>query len=136
VARALRFQGSLPISSWGECVLVTGYLINCTPSRLLNGKIPYEMLFGTLPADDHIKVFGSLCYAHNQGRGVTNLLVEVASMFLWVIHMARKVRSRTIWTPMNNLCDETLCSMTMCFLCYCNTRYSSFVYSRCRQCGK
>ncbi|MCI11309.1 hypothetical protein A2U01_0032409, partial [Trifolium medium] len=34
----------------------------------LNGKSPYEMLNGKPPSYEHLKVFGSLCYAHNQGR--------------------------------------------------------------------
>lgn len=68
IARALRFQSNLPISFWGECVLTAGYLINRTPTPLLDGKTPYEMLNGQPPSYEHLKVFGSLCYAHNQGR--------------------------------------------------------------------
>ena len=36
VARALRFQGNLPISFWGECILTVGYLINRMPTPFLN----------------------------------------------------------------------------------------------------
>lgn len=66
VGRALMFQGNLPISFWGECVLSAVYLINRTPSRLLENKTPYEILFGKEPSFSELRVFGSLCYAHNQ----------------------------------------------------------------------
>lgn len=67
VARALRFQGSFPIEFWGECILTAGYLINRTPSPVLNGKTPNEVLHGQLPSYAHLRIFGSLCYARNQG---------------------------------------------------------------------
>lgn len=50
VARALMFQGNLPVRFWGECVLGAVYLINRTPSRLLKNKTPYELLFGKEPS--------------------------------------------------------------------------------------
>lgn len=66
VARALRYQGNLSIDFWGECVLTAGYLINRTPSSILKGKIPYEILHGHAPCYTHLRVFGSLCFARNQ----------------------------------------------------------------------
>ena len=66
VARALRFQGSLPIEFWGECVLRVGYLINRTPSLVLKGKTPYEVLHGQTPSYTHLHIFGSLCFSCNQ----------------------------------------------------------------------
>ena len=68
VSRALMFQGNLPVSFWDECVLGAVYLINRSPSGLLHNKTPYEILFGVLPDFDMLKVFGSLCFAHNHAR--------------------------------------------------------------------
>ncbi|GAU51477.1 hypothetical protein TSUD_413660 [Trifolium subterraneum] len=58
---------------WHKCMghpsmKITGYLINRTPTSLLDGKTSYEMLNGQPPLYEHLRIFGSLCYAHNQGR--------------------------------------------------------------------
>ena len=66
VGRALMFQGNLPITFWGECVLGVVYLINRTPSGLLHNTTPFEILFGQAPEFDELKVFGCLAFAHNQ----------------------------------------------------------------------
>ena len=67
VARALRFQAKLSIDFWGECILAA-YLINRTPSSILKGKTPYEVLVKVKPSYEHIKFFGCLCYVHHYQR--------------------------------------------------------------------
>ncbi|KAL4341568.1 hypothetical protein GQ457_08G006840 [Hibiscus cannabinus] len=42
VARALFYQARIPIQFWGECVLTATYVINRLPSKILDGKSPYE----------------------------------------------------------------------------------------------
>ncbi|GAA0184935.1 hypothetical protein LIER_32223 [Lithospermum erythrorhizon] len=66
VARALMFQGDLPLRFWGKCILGAMHLINRTPSGVLHNKTPIEVLTGKVPAFDHLRIFGSLCFAHDQ----------------------------------------------------------------------
>lgn len=69
IARALLLQGNLPKQFWGESILAATYLLNRTPSRILHNKTPYEMLHGQSPTYEHIRVFGTLCYAQRIARG-------------------------------------------------------------------
>ncbi|KAL6321337.1 hypothetical protein AAG906_016392 [Vitis piasezkii] len=41
---------------------------NKTPSVLLDGRTPYEILYGQGLSYKHIRTFGCLCYAHDQNR--------------------------------------------------------------------
>lgn len=63
VARALLFQANLPTRFWGESIQAAIYLINRTPSVLLQGKTPYEILFQKSPSYQDIRTFGCLCFA-------------------------------------------------------------------------
>lgn len=63
VARALRFKASLPIHLWSDCLLTATYLINRTPSSLLQNKTPFELLYNKLPEYSHLKVLGCLCFS-------------------------------------------------------------------------
>ena len=57
VARALRFQAHLPLTFWGERILIAAYLINLTPTLVLSNRTPYEVLYGKMPTYTHLRVF-------------------------------------------------------------------------------
>ncbi|KAL8159399.1 hypothetical protein V2J09_000936 [Rumex salicifolius] len=66
---ALRFQGHILIKFWGECVLTTLYLTNRLSTLILQGKSPFELLYGTRPDYSHIRVTGCLSYVHTPKGG-------------------------------------------------------------------
>jgi hypothetical protein len=84
VARALRFQACLPLQFWGGSILTTAYIINRLPTPILSKASPYEKLHNTIPTYHHMKVFYCLCYA-TIITPHTNLILEHANIFLWVI---------------------------------------------------
>ncbi|KAD6794434.1 hypothetical protein E3N88_05330 [Mikania micrantha] len=63
VAQSLLFQGGLPLKYWSECILTAVYLINRTPSSVLGGRSPYEVMFGFQAPLTHLRNFGCLCYS-------------------------------------------------------------------------
>ena len=63
VARALYFQSRVPIQFWSECILTAAFLINRTPSPLLNHRTPYETLYKSVVDYSSFRVFGCLAFA-------------------------------------------------------------------------
>lgn len=68
VAHALLFQANLPVTFWGESILTAAYLINRTPTLLLQGQTPYSLLYGIAPSYEDLRTFGCLAYAHRRDR--------------------------------------------------------------------
>jgi len=57
------FHSDLPLSFWNYALLHVVYLINCTPTPLLDNCSPYEKLHGKFCDISMLRIFGCLCYA-------------------------------------------------------------------------
>lgn len=51
---------------WSHGVLTAIYLINRIPSRVINFKSPLEVLRNQEIDISHLRVFGCVCYVHQQ----------------------------------------------------------------------
>lgn len=69
MARALRFQASLPTEFQGECISTVAYVINKLHTPILDlkkkKKTPHDILLGKEPTYTHFRVFRCLAYAHD-----------------------------------------------------------------------
>nr|XP_016442697.1 PREDICTED: uncharacterized protein LOC107768107 [Nicotiana tabacum] len=68
MARALRFQAFVILELWGEYVTTNVYILNRLPTIVLKGAAPFERLFHKTPSLQHLRIFGSLCYAINMRK--------------------------------------------------------------------
>lgn len=60
----IMFQARVPLPLWVGAFSTTVYLINRLPSRTLDGKTPYELLFGKQPDYSMLRTFGCLCFPY------------------------------------------------------------------------
>ncbi|GKD41858.1 retrovirus-related pol polyprotein from transposon TNT 1-94 [Tanacetum coccineum] len=65
VARSLIFEANLPKRFWGECILTATYIINRFPSKVIDDKTPFELVFNQKPDYDNMQVSGCLTYHRN-----------------------------------------------------------------------
>jgi len=77
-ARTLLISSFVPSHFWGEAISTAVYLINRQPSSKLTGKSPGQVLFGTSPRYDHLRVFGCTCYVLLAPRERTKLTAQSA----------------------------------------------------------
>ena len=59
--RATTIVASTPSQFWGEAALTSDYTINRCPSPIVQNQTPYDMLFGSSPSYDLLRVFGCVC---------------------------------------------------------------------------
>ncbi|KAI5322464.1 hypothetical protein L3X38_031536 [Prunus dulcis] len=64
MAKCLLLEKKIPLDFWAEAVNTSVYILNGCPTKALNKRTPFEAYSGRKPGVKHLKVFGSLCYAH------------------------------------------------------------------------
>ena len=62
VREMLYFKG-IKLYFWAEATRTVVYLRNRSPSSALHQVISYEVWFGYPPSIQHLRIFGSTCYA-------------------------------------------------------------------------
>ncbi|KAI5342090.1 hypothetical protein L3X38_009965 [Prunus dulcis] len=64
IAKCLLLEKKIPFDLWAEAVNISVYILNRCPTKALSKRTPFEAYGGRKPGVKHLKVFGSLCYAH------------------------------------------------------------------------
>ncbi|KAJ9678037.1 hypothetical protein PVL29_022810 [Vitis rotundifolia] len=73
-ACALMFQMKVPKQFWADAVSTTCFLINCMPTIVLKGDIPYKVIHphkSLFPIE--LRIFGCTCYVRDTRPSVTKL---------------------------------------------------------------
>ena len=61
--RVLLFEKTLLNELWGEAASTTIYIMNCFPTKSLQGLTPYEAWIRSKPSIEHLRIFGCLAHA-------------------------------------------------------------------------
>ncbi|CAM8889644.1 unnamed protein product [Rhodiola kirilowii] len=68
MTRTMLIESRLARSFWAEAMNAACYVLNRCYLRPILNKTPYELLKGRKPNILHLRVFGSKCYVHNNGK--------------------------------------------------------------------
>jgi hypothetical protein len=64
---ALLHASGLPKTLWGEAARHVVWLLNCTSTKAVDGKTPYEAAFGKKPDLWHVREWGENIWVHVEG---------------------------------------------------------------------
>ncbi|KAJ9565708.1 hypothetical protein OSB04_001674 [Centaurea solstitialis] len=101
VARALLFHMTVPKPFWADAVATACFLINRMPSVILDGQIPFSVLFPTkslFPIDP--KIFGSTCFVRDTRPHITKL--DPKSLKCVFLGYSRLQKGYRCFSPMLN----------------------------------
>ncbi|KAM1739403.1 hypothetical protein ACFX11_015127 [Malus domestica] len=64
MAKCMMVEKGVPLDFWAEAVNTAVYTLNRCPTKALDKKTHFEAYSGRKPGIKHMKIFGSICYAH------------------------------------------------------------------------
>lgn len=67
-ARCLMIGSNSPPELWAEAIHTANYLINRSPSKVIQNKTPFEKWVGRVPSVNHLHIFGSKAYVLNKHK--------------------------------------------------------------------
>ena len=114
-ARAIGFHVGFLKSFWGECVLAATHIIIKIPMALLNWKSPFQLLHGTPPSYDYLRIVGVVALLLILVLE-TNLIPEQQNVFCWATLLVLKAMNCMICKPNKFFMLGMLFSMRLCFL--------------------
>jgi hypothetical protein len=62
-SRSMSVTSNLPLQLAPEIYVAAAYLLNCTPTRTIGWKTPFEMAYSKQPSIAHLRVYGCRAYA-------------------------------------------------------------------------
>ena len=62
--RCMLEESRLPKKFWAEALNTAAYLRNRSPTKSLNGRTPFEVLFQNKPSYSNLRIFGCKAFAH------------------------------------------------------------------------
>jgi hypothetical protein len=68
IARTLLKQRGMSAIFWGEAVVIAVYILNCSPTKALNGRTSYEAWHERKPTFSHLRFFGCLAFGKELGH--------------------------------------------------------------------
>lgn len=97
MARSMLQSKSMPKEFWAEAVQCAVYVQNRCPHQKLNDKTPQEMWSGRKPTVSHLRIFGSIAYAHVPDQRRTKL-EDKSKKYIFVGH-DEKTKGYKLYNP-------------------------------------
>ena len=99
MARSMLKSKKMPKEFWAEAIDCAIYLLNRCPTRSVQDKTPQEAWGGIKPNISHLRVFGSVCYAHVPDEKWTKL-DDKSEKFVFIGYDSRS-KGYKLYNPSN-----------------------------------